>query len=98
MKQSAPKDHGIKNSPVRMAVLTGWRTVSGPACVSDTSVGLESFFQVWFALRNEFLQLCNLSNFLVSRNFLSLVAIDGQSRGIIASVFESRKSCSGYTG
>lgn len=76
-----------------MAVLTGGSAVSSPPCVSNTSVGLESLLKVWLALRNELLQLRNLANLLVSRHLFLLVAIDGQSRRVVAPVLESRKPC-----
>lgn len=78
---------------MRVAVLTGRSAVSSPPCVCNTSVGVESFLVVWLALRNELLQLRNLANLLVSRYFLLLVAINGQTRRIVASVFESRETC-----
>lgn len=67
--------------------------MSSPTSVSNARVGLESFGQVRFALRNKLLQLSNLAHFLVGSDFLLLVTIDSQTSRVVTAIFESRKSC-----
>ena len=66
--------------------------MSGPTSVRDTSMRLEGFGQVGLALINEFPKLSNLSHFLESTNFILLIAIYGETRRVVASVFKARES------
>lgn len=50
--------------------------MSGPASVSNTSMGLKGLGEIGLGLFNEFLQLSDLANFLEGTDFLLLVAID----------------------
>jgi hypothetical protein len=54
---------------------------------------LKGFGQVGLALIDECPQFSDLSYLLESTNFILLVAVYGQTRGVIASVFEARQSC-----
>lgn len=80
--------------PVGVTVLARWCPVGSPACVGNTSMGLECFLKVRFTLRDELFQFHNFPDFLESTDFFLLVTIYGESRGVIATVFKSRESCS----
>ena len=80
------------NQPVRVTVPARRSTMSGPACVSNTSVRLKSLGQVRLAFIDKLLQLCNLSDFFVGSHFFLLVAVNGKSGRVITTVLESRKS------
>lgn len=77
------------DSPVGVAVLTGGGSVGGPASVGDTGVGLEGLAHVGLTLLNELLELGHLAHFLECKDFIFLVAVDGHTGGIIATVLES---------
>lgn len=64
------------NQPVRVTVPARRSTMSGPASVSNTSMGLKGLGEIGLGLFNEFLQLSDLANFLEGTDFLLLVAID----------------------
>jgi hypothetical protein len=55
-------------------------------------MGVEDLGQVWLLLCNELLQLCDLADFLECEDLVLLVAIDCQTSGIVAAIFESRKA------
>lgn len=66
--------------------------MGSPAGVRDSGVRLEALGHVVFALLDEFLQFGYLANFLEGQDFILLVAIDGHTSGIIATVFQSGES------
>ena len=74
--------------PVGVAVLAGRGTVSSPTGVRDTSMRLEGLGHVICALIDEFLQLGHLADFLECADFIFLVAIDGQTSRVVATVFQ----------
>jgi hypothetical protein len=82
--------------PVRMAVKAGWRTVSSPSCVCNTSVGIEDLVKIWLLLLDELLQLCNFANLFKCKDLVLLVSIDGKTSRIVTTVFETGKTCRSY--
>jgi hypothetical protein len=66
--------------------------VSGPSCVSNPGVRNKSVVEINTALFDQLLQLSDLANLLVSENLALLVAIYGNTGGVVATVFESRKT------
>jgi hypothetical protein len=78
--------------PVRVAVETRWRTVGSPSCVCNTGVRVEDLGEVWLLIRNKLLQLDDFADLLECKDLVLLVSINSQTCGIIATVFESRKS------
>jgi hypothetical protein len=61
---------------VRVAVEARRRSVSSPASVSNSGVGIVGLLQVDIGLSNQLLQFLDLSNFLESKNLVLLVTID----------------------
>lgn len=59
-----------------MAVNARRRSVSSPASVGNSSVGIVGLFQVDIGLGNQLLQFLDLSNFLESKDLVLLVTID----------------------
>jgi hypothetical protein len=78
---------------MRMAVKAGWRTVSSPSCVCNTSVGIEDLVKIWLLLLDELLQFCNFANLLECKDLVLLVSIDGKTSRIVTTVFETGKTC-----
>lgn len=75
--------------PVGVAVGGRGRTVGGPTGVSDTSVGIEDLLEIDVGLVNELPQLGDLANLLEGLDLLLLVAIDGQTSRVVATVLET---------
>ncbi|KXT02277.1 hypothetical protein AC579_8322 [Pseudocercospora musae] len=74
---------------VRMAVDSGWRTVGGPSGVCDSCVVVEKLGEIWLLLVDQLLELGNLAHLFEGEDLILPVAIDGQTGGVIATVFES---------
>lgn len=72
-----------------MAVDSGWRTVGGPSGVCNACVVVKDLGKVWLLLVNELLQLRNFADLFVCEHFILLVAVNGETCGVVASVFES---------
>jgi hypothetical protein len=56
---------------------------------------IERLVQVNIGLGNKLLELGNLANFFEGEDFILLVAIDGKSCRIIATILEAGETCSG---
>lgn len=78
--------------PVGVAVGGRRRTVGSPTGVGNTGVGVEDLLEVDVRLVDELPQLGDLANLLEGLDLVLLVAIDGQTGGIIASVLEARET------
>lgn len=72
-----------------MAIEAGWCTVCGPSCVCDTGVVVENLGQIWLLLLDQLLEHGDLSDFLECKDFVLLVAIDGETSRVISTVFET---------
>jgi hypothetical protein len=79
----------VMHLPVRVAILARGCPVSSPACVSNTSVGLESLRHVGLGFLNELLQFRDLTNFLEGANFILFVTIHRKACRVVTAVFES---------
>ena len=77
---------------MRVAVDFGWRSVGRPAGVGDANVRLENLCHIGLGSVDGLLQLGDLSDALESNNLILLVPIDGQTSGVVATVFESRET------
>ena len=75
-----------------MAIDTRWRAVGSPSGVCNTGVGVKDLGKIRLLFLNELLQLYNLADLLECKNLILLVAINSQTSGIVATVFESRKA------
>ena len=60
-----------------------------PTCVCNSSMRVKDFSHVWVALGDELLELGNLANLFESKDFVFLVAVDGETCRIISSVFQT---------
>jgi len=72
---------------MRMAVYAGWRSVSSPSSVSNGGVGVEDLVQVEVGLVDQLLQGGNLADLLDRIHLVLLVAVNGKTGGVIATVF-----------
>ena len=70
-----------------MAVEARWRTVSGPSGVRNTGVIVEDLAKVRLLRGNQLLELCDLADLFEREDLSLLIAVDGQTSGVIASVF-----------
>ena len=77
---------------MRMAVDARWWAVSRPSGVRDACVRVEDLGEIWLLILDELLQFCNLADLLECKDLVLLVAINRQTCGIIATVFESRET------
>lgn len=75
---------------MRVAVGSAWGTVGGPSSVCDTGVVVEDLGKVWLLGSDELLQLGDLADLLEGEDLVLLVAIDGETCGVVSSVFEAR--------
>lgn len=78
---------------VRVAVDPAGRAVGGPSGVCNTGVVVEDLSEVGLLLLDELLQLGDLANFLEGEDLVLLVAIDGDTGGVVAAVFETGETC-----
>lgn len=78
---------------MRMAIRPGWRTVSRPSRVCDARVRIENLGQVDVAFGDELLELGNFSHFFECKDLIPLVTVYCETRRIIATVFETLKTC-----
>jgi hypothetical protein len=76
-----------------MAVDGGRRAVGSPAGVCNAGVRVEDLLKIDVGLVDELLELGDLANLLEGKNLLLLVAIDGQTGRIVATVLETRETC-----
>lgn len=82
----------LSNIPMRMAVVGGGRAVGCPASVGDTSVGVKDLLLVDIASADQVLQLVDLADLFEGMDLLFLVAIDGQTSGIISTILKPRET------
>ena len=75
--------------PVRVAIHTRRRAMGRPSGVCDAGMRIEYLAQIGLGLLDELLQLGNLANFLVCKDFIFLVSINRDACRIIATVFET---------
>lgn len=80
---------------VRVAVNPAGGTVGGPSGVCDTGVVVKDLGEVGLLLSNQLLQLGDLADLLVRKDLVLLVAIDGNTCGVVAAVFETGEACEG---
>ena len=78
---------------VRVAVDPAGRAVGGPSGVCNTGVVVEDLCEVGLLLLDELLQLGDLADFLEGEDLVLLVAIDGDTGGVVAAVFETGETC-----
>jgi len=78
---------------VRVAIDPAGRTVGGPSGVCNTGVVVKDLGHVGLLLLDELLQLGDLANLLVGKDLVLLVAIDGNTGGVVATVFETGETC-----
>ena len=78
---------------VRVAVNPAGRAVGGPSGVCNTGVVVEDLCEVGLLLLDELLQLGDLADLLVGKDLVLLVAIDGNTGGVVAAVFETGETC-----
>lgn len=57
--------------------------------MSNAGVGVKDLVHVGLVLLDELLQLVDLADLLEGEDFTAAVAVDGQTRGVIATVFET---------
>ena len=77
---------------MRMAIEPRRFSVGGPASVGNASMGVEGLSQIRLGLFNELLKLSYLSHLLKCEDLILLIAINSQTRRVIATVFKSRES------
>lgn len=78
--------------PVGMAVNARWLPVRGPPGVSNPGMGNEGSVKIGLRLFDQLLQLCNLADFLESKNFAFLVPINCNTCGVISTIFKAVKA------
>jgi hypothetical protein len=61
--------------------------------VCNTGVVVKDLCEVGLLLLDELLQLGDLANLLVGKDLVLLVAIDGDTGGVVAAVFETGETC-----
>jgi len=79
---------------VRVAVDSAGGTVGGPSGVCNTGVVVKDLGHVGLLLLDELLQLGDLANLLEGKDLVLLVAIDGNTGGVVAAVLETGETCS----
>lgn len=79
--------------PVRVAVQTRRRAVGSPAGVCNAGVGVEDLVHIKVGLVHQLPQLGHLADLLEGKDLILLVAIDGKSSRIIATVLETGQTC-----
>lgn len=72
-----------------MAVDSAWGTVSGPSGVCNSGVVVEDLGEVWLLGSDQLLQFGDFAHLLERKHLATLVAIDGETGGVVASVLES---------
>jgi len=72
-----------------MAVNSVWGAVGGPSGVCNTAVRIEDLSKIWLLVGNQFPQLGHLANLLVRKDLILLVAVYGETSGVVATVFET---------
>jgi hypothetical protein len=70
-----------------MAVEARRRAVGGPSGVSDTGVRVEDLVEAKALLLDELLQRGDLADLLDCVDLIFLVAVDGETRRVVAAVF-----------
>jgi len=80
---------------VRVAVDPAGGTVGGPSGVCNTGVVVKDLGHVGRLGLDELLQLGDLANLLEGKDLVLLVAIDGNTGGVVATVLETGETCSG---
>jgi hypothetical protein len=79
----------LRVGAVRVAVEPAGRAVGGPSGVCNTGVVVKDLGHVGLLLLDECLQLGDLANLLEGEDLILLVAIDGNTGGVVAAVFET---------
>lgn len=72
-----------------MAVDSGRSAVGSPSGVCNACVGVEDLVEVWLLLRDELLELDDFANLLERKDLVLLVAVYGETCGVVSSVFEA---------
>lgn len=67
--------------------------MGSPSCVSDSGVRNECVIKINAALLDQLPQLDDLANLLVSVDLVLLIAVNGDTGGIVSTVLESGKTC-----
>ena len=78
---------------MRVAVETGRLAVRGPAGVCDADVRVEEYLDVGLLLFYYLLELGDLADLLEGKHLVLLVAIDGQTGGVVATILETGQAC-----
>lgn len=60
--------------------------MSGPSRMSDTSMCIKDFAEIWLALLDQLPQLDNLADLFESKHLIPLIPINSQTRGVISTV------------
>lgn len=76
-----------------MAVEPAWGTVGGPSGVRNASVAVKDLVHIRLVALDQLPQLGDLADLLEGVDFVPLVAIDGETGGVVATVLETRKAC-----
>ena len=77
-----------------MAVDPRRRAVGGPSGVFNAAVRVEALLKVDLLGADELLELGDLANLLEGKDLVLLVAIDGNTGGVVAAVLETGETCS----
>ena len=77
---------------MRVAVDARRGAVGGPASVSNAAVGIERLFKIEVLAVDKLLQLRNLAHLLEGEHLVLLVAIDGKTSRVVATVLETGKA------
>lgn len=72
-----------------MAVDSAWGTVSGPSGVCNSGVVVKDLGEVWLLGSDQLLQFGDFAHLFERKHLATLVAIDGKTGGVVASVLES---------
>lgn len=86
----------LMHLPVRVAILARGCSMSSPARVSNTSMGLESLRHIGLGFLNKLLQFRDLTNFLEGANFILFVTVHRKACRVVTAVFKSGESCISY--
>lgn len=71
--------------------------MGSPSRMCNTGMTVKDLGKIWLLLFNELLQLGNLPNLLIGKDFILLVTINGKTCGVIATVLQTREACGEIT-